>query len=311
MAGEDRSSVRCSERFCRRWKRSRTSFEFFEALRTAGVPVPRRAPLRQVAPRLADDPVRLGQEPSLAFAPSSLAAFDPGRRTSILRGCRSSSFGLFGPNGPLPLHLTEYARDRLRNAATRPSRASLDLFHHRMLSLFYRAWADAQPTVSFDRPATTGSRTASASLFGMGMASLRDRDACRTWPSSTTRAARLPDAQRRGPAGMLGELLRACRWRWSSSSASWLELPEEFRLRLGESPETGSLGRTTTIGARIWDCQQKFRLARRTAEAGRLRADAARRGEPLQTRRRRAQLRRRRVDLGRQAGALKRKKSRR
>ena len=28
-----------------------------------------------------------------------------------------------------------------------------DMFHHRMLSLFYRAWAQAQPTVDLERPA--------------------------------------------------------------------------------------------------------------------------------------------------------------
>jgi type VI secretion system protein ImpH len=40
----------------------------------------------------------------------------------------------------------------------------------------------------------------------------------------------------------------------------WVELPEKYRLRLGESPETGSLGCAATIGVRIWDRQQKFRL---------------------------------------------------
>ena len=61
-------------------------------------------------------------------------------------------FGLLGPNGPLPLHLTEYARDRLRNADDPTMTRFLDVFHHRMLLLFYRAWAAGQPTVSHDRP---------------------------------------------------------------------------------------------------------------------------------------------------------------
>ena len=61
-------------------------------------------------------------------------------------------FGLFGPDGPLPLHLTEYARDRLRNERDPTFQRFADLFHHRALSLMYRAWADVRPAVSFDRP---------------------------------------------------------------------------------------------------------------------------------------------------------------
>ena len=61
-------------------------------------------------------------------------------------------FGLLGPNGPLPLHLTEYARERLRHAGDPTLSRFLDLFHHRFLALFYRAWAQAQPTVNHDRP---------------------------------------------------------------------------------------------------------------------------------------------------------------
>ncbi|MBE0616353.1 MAG: type VI secretion system baseplate subunit TssG, partial [Proteobacteria bacterium] len=40
----------------------------------------------------------------------------------------------------------------------------------------------------------------------------------------------------------------------------WIELPDSSQCRLGESPETGSLGATAIAGARVWDCQQKFRI---------------------------------------------------
>jgi type VI secretion system protein ImpH len=61
-------------------------------------------------------------------------------------------FGLFGPNGPLPLHLTEYARDRALHNADPTLVRFADIFHHRLLLLFYRAWAQAQPVVGL-RPA--------------------------------------------------------------------------------------------------------------------------------------------------------------
>ena len=40
----------------------------------------------------------------------------------------------------------------------------------------------------------------------------------------------------------------------------WIDLPADSHWRLGESPETGSLGATTVIGARTWDVQGKFRI---------------------------------------------------
>ena len=40
----------------------------------------------------------------------------------------------------------------------------------------------------------------------------------------------------------------------------WLVLPPNCRLRLGETPDSGALGQTTTIGGRVWDHQSKFRV---------------------------------------------------
>src|SRR5262245_43537046 len=64
------------------------------------------------AARPADEPVRLGQDADLAFAPSSLAACETGTHGRAPR-VQVNLFGLLGPNGPLPLHITEYARQRL------------------------------------------------------------------------------------------------------------------------------------------------------------------------------------------------------
>ena len=114
-------------------------FDFFQALR-------RLECLSTQSPRLGEsaspqeDPIRLGQEPSLAFAPSTLSALQSGKDGRPPR-LLVHFMGLLGPNGPLPLHLTEFARDRLRNSDDPTFARFLDVFHHRMLSLFYRAWA--------------------------------------------------------------------------------------------------------------------------------------------------------------------------
>ncbi|AFC86194.1 type VI secretion system baseplate subunit TssG [Frateuria aurantia] len=119
--------------------------------------------------------LRLGQEPSMAFAPSTLASVKP-RHGPGLPKVSIFSFGLFGPNGPLPLHLTEFARDRQRNYGDDTLSAFADIFHHRLILLFYRAWADAQATASLDRPDTARFDRHVASLIHLGLPAQRHRD---------------------------------------------------------------------------------------------------------------------------------------
>ena len=40
----------------------------------------------------------------------------------------------------------------------------------------------------------------------------------------------------------------------------WLDLPSDSLCKLGDSPETGSLGVNTIVGSRLWDCQLSFRV---------------------------------------------------
>ena len=128
------------------------------------------------AQRPIDEPVRLGQDPELSFAPAPLARFgsEPG---AVKPRLQVRLFGLFGPNGPLPTHLTEYARDRLRNSGDRTLSRFLDLFHHRFLALFYRAWAQAQPHVSRDRPEADRFGGYCGALVGLRPSASRNRDA--------------------------------------------------------------------------------------------------------------------------------------
>src|SRR5215203_311267 len=78
-------------------------YDFYQTLRRLEGLYPDK-PRWGEARRPGDEPVRLGQEPDLSFAPAPLASFDPGGRTPRLQ---VHLFGLFGPNGPLPIHLTE------------------------------------------------------------------------------------------------------------------------------------------------------------------------------------------------------------
>jgi type VI secretion system protein ImpH len=239
-------------------RREPYAFHFFQALRRLEC-LHRDKPRLGKSLRLADDPVRLAQEPSLAFAPATLAAFEPGDEEQPSR-LYEYFLGLFGPNGPLPLHLTEYVRDRTRNVGDRTLARFADIFHHRMLCLFYRAWADTQPTVSFDRPETDRFNVYVGAPFGLGMPSLWNRDAVPDL-AKFHYAGRLV-CQTRNPEGLEAVLADFFRLPVTIETfvGHWLPLSETGRCRLGESPATGLLGVTAVIGERVWDCQYRFRV---------------------------------------------------
>ena len=120
------------------------------------------------------DPVRFAQSPHLDFPPSTLERFQQrdGGRAPVLF---TRHVGLFGPNGPLPLCLTEFARQRILPHGDTTFANFCNVFHHRLISFFFRAWADAQKTVDCDRPENETWSYFIGSLVGVGMDSLRER----------------------------------------------------------------------------------------------------------------------------------------
>lgn len=233
-------------------------FEFFEAARRLECAHPEWPRLGQ-STKAADDFVRLCQTPSLSFAPKTIDRYQPGGAGKPAR-LHGLFFGLFGPNAPLPLHLTEYAMDREQNYKDPTFTAFTNIFHHRMMSLFYRAWADAEPTVQMDRPAEDRFGLYMGAMVGLATPNLGDRDA-------------LPDQFKRFFAGRLlqqtrnAEGLKRLLERFFRIPVdivefvgAWMRLPPESHLRLGASPEVAALGLTAVAGQYVWGGQQRFRL---------------------------------------------------
>lgn len=230
--------------------------DFYQALRRLECLHPEQ-PRWGRALKPTDESMRLGQEPAMSFAPASLSALVR-PANSVAPRLEVRFFGLFGPNGPLPLHLTEYARGRLMNAGDPTFARFADVFHHRLLTLFYRAWAQAQPTVSLDRPEEDRFSYHLGALFGLGMPSLRERDA-------------LPDFTKLHHAGLLSRQVRNAEGLAQFVSGAfrvpaqveqfvghWMPTDMRDRTKLGSS--TARLGRNALAGKRVWDRQHKFRL---------------------------------------------------
>ncbi len=160
-----------------------SGFEFVQAMRLLSRLYPDRAaiggwddPSREIA--------RLSVPPSFAFPPSEIASLElpvaatagDASRRSVSGPARISVrfFGLTGPQGVLPHVYTEHAAYRTRLKDT-TFRDFLDLFHHRALSLFYRAWERHRPTVAAERGQEDRLRAHLLDLAGFGTAGVQAR----------------------------------------------------------------------------------------------------------------------------------------
>jgi type VI secretion system protein ImpH len=209
--------------------------------------------------RPSEDPVRFTQVPFTNFAPSTLNSLDFKGPRGVAR-LSQRFIGLFGPDGPLPMHLTEYARDRLRHHQDSSFAGFADMFHHRIVSLFYRAWAQAQPTVQHDRLEQDRFSVYVASLAGLGMPALTGLDAM-PHHAKLHFAGHLSSLPRHatGLASLL-ESFFGVKARIREFIAHWLDIPKANRLKLGSDPGMGQLGENTVIGDRVWQRQDKFRV---------------------------------------------------
>ncbi|NOQ64409.1 MAG: type VI secretion system baseplate subunit TssG [Methyloprofundus sp.] len=208
--------------------------------------------------KLSDDAVRFGQEPSVCFSPSTLSSFEitAGEAAKL----KVLFFGVFGPNGPLPLHLTEFARGRIRHSKDDTFAAFADIFHHRFLSLFYRAWADKEPTVQFDRDDRDRFAFYVGSLLGIGEASQQKRDVVPDY-TKLHFAAHLGchTHHANGLQAILCDYLQMP-VNIQEFIGEWMNIPVESYCYLDDNPATGQLGVSAVIGTRTWQCQHKFRI---------------------------------------------------
>jgi type VI secretion system protein ImpH len=248
-------------------------FDFYYTLRHIDANQHGAMPLgRALRPR--DEPLRLTQHVSLIFAPATLYQYKPDVAANGLGRLAVHHFGLFGPNGALPGHLTEYVQERILHYKDETIARFCDIFQHRFILLSYRAWADCQAAPSLDTPGRDHFSRYAASLIGLGQATLRQRDSVPDHLKlhHAGHLARLT----RNPEGLVRALAALVRVPVSLQEycLQWLTMTVTDQTRLtsvaiaGEGGqhriELGSdssrLGAGAIIGTRVPDVQHKFRL---------------------------------------------------
>ena len=218
-----------------------------------------------------EEPARVTAQQGLVFAPAPLAAIraDGTGVTAV----RTAFLGLTGPLGVLPQVYSELVAraDRLRNRAVA---AFLDVFNHRLTSLFLRAsekyrlglqvQRSVTPPPGSDSPAGPGTDPVSRAMLavaGFGTPHITNRMAVADEVvlyyaglfSARTRPAVALEA-------MLADYL-SLPVRIEQFSGRWLPIDpgEQTSLTGGDAPFT-RLGVDAVAGGKVWDPQAAFRI---------------------------------------------------
>ena len=262
MATESR---RAADVVAERLRREPWCFAFFQAVR-----------LLEAEARRVDDGaseakvVRYRAQLSRAFPASEISRLkqsedDEGRTNTEME---VAFIGLTGPLGVLPEHYMDLLYEQVRNR-NYAMRDFFDLFNHRTISLFHRAWEKYRPELAYERSLRNGGpddpmTSLLACLTGLGTGGQANRKACA-----------VPVVQ--GYAGHFAHRPRSA-WALRMVLADHFGLPVTIQQFVGRwlalEPEQCSrlpgpgipqgqfnqLGVDTVLGARAWDEQGKFRM---------------------------------------------------
>ena len=228
MAGPDRSAAPDLSAALR--PTGRRSFDFFAALRLLECAQPRRAAPRQGGARRSDEPLRLGQEPQLAFATG-----EPRRRSSRGRRRRAGQAGGAAVRPVRQRRPAAAAPDR-RMRWTAARQAGDDDVHRLLRPAPAPADRAVLPRLGrrpAARPARSArSRTASASMSarspGFGLPALRDaRRPAGPLQAAPCRPARLPERPCRSASRCWCAISLACPRALEEFVGGWLDLPSD------------------------------------------------------------------------------------
>jgi type VI secretion system protein ImpH len=253
-AGHDGRNLETAMNFLRKLKAEPWRFDYFALLRHL-----ERTFKDQ--PRIGDSAaareefVRFGQDPFMEFPASNVARVDHDEEKTLKVFVRH--LGLLGPQGALPLATTEEAY-HYALAGDDAFPRFLDLFNHRFIQLFFRAWADSRPIAQHDRPDADRFVAYLGSAIGIGSRPYHNLDS-------------VPDSAKLGFAGLLGAQAKSAS-RLAAAVRGIFEVKAEVEEFVGsrlviEASEWTVLGRgynvlgeDALLGRSIFSVQDKIRI---------------------------------------------------
>ncbi len=233
-------------------------FEFFQAVRLLEKVFPERQPVGREA-STTPEIVRFRSRIGLDFPASEIHELQETSDETVDEQHLEmfvNFMGMLGINGVMPTHYTEMAMER-RRYRDMAMWSFMDIFTHRSVSMFYRAWEKYRFPVGYER----GKDDFTEFLFdfiGLGTHGMRGR-------MSLADESLLPYsgiiAQKPHSAIALANILSdyfGIKAKIEQFFGQWLELDTESITTLGQA--NSSLGTSAIIGTRIWEQQSKFRV---------------------------------------------------
>jgi type VI secretion system protein ImpH len=234
-----------------------TSFEFFQAVRLLERLQPGRRPVGLFTDP-ADEVARFAANPDTAFPASEIQTLD--LRSDAPARMAVNFMGLTGPEGVLPYSYSHLVTERIRAKDT-TLRDFLDLFHHRIISLFYRAWEKYRFGVAHERDQHDLLTGHVKDLVGMGAARLQERLAI--GDDVLLFYAGLFAPQQRSAAALQQLLQDYFRVRVEVEQfvGGWYPLAAQSQCAVGNDDDASEqLGWGAVAGDEVWDPQARVRL---------------------------------------------------
>jgi type VI secretion system protein ImpH len=233
------------------------SFDFFQAVRLLERIYAGRKPVGQFT-HPANEVARFRAHASLAFPASQIQAMDWPEDAPV--GATVNFMGLTGPEGVLPNVYTTLIIERLRDG-DKTLQDFLDLFNHRMISLFYRAWRKYRIEVAYEQGDRESFSRHLLSLIGLGTEGMRDRqeisdDTLIHYSGLLAQRPRTAQALQQILADYFEvpvEVEQFC--------GGWYRLDPEAQCRMTEeNSDSAELGFGAVVGDEIWNQQSRVRI---------------------------------------------------
>jgi type VI secretion system protein ImpH len=233
------------------------TFQFFQAVRLLQLMRSGRQTVGGFG-RPEDETVRFSTASALGFPASQIQGID--WSDEDLPRLIVNFLGLTGPSGVLPYCYTELLLERAR-AKDQTLQAFLDVFHHRLISLFYSAWEKYRFWVTYERGEADRFSHYLLDLIGLGTPKLQDRQAVAD--QAMLYYAGLFSQQPRSAAA-LGQILEDyfdVPVEIEQFAGSWYRLDRDAQCTLGESEGySEQVGVGVVVGDAVWDQQSRARI---------------------------------------------------
>ncbi len=234
-----------------------SAFDFFQAVRLLSNLLPDRQPVGRFSDPKAEV-VRFGAAPELGFPPNQIAdmEWESGSQPRM----HVNFMGLTGPQGVLPLYYSALIRERLR-AHDSSVRDFLDIFNHRIISLFYQAWEKHRFTVGYERNEADSLSSHLMDLLGLGTPHLADHQ--RALIEALLFRCGLIATHSRSASGLRALLMDYFEVPVEIEEfiGRWYPIDENSRCRFGDTgSDSEKLGYGTVVGDEIWDQQSCARI---------------------------------------------------